>query len=81
MKFSVLYGHALEASATPGQEAPLGLEFDLELFVHEFGRFQTRLMYGVLFPMEAFNRLNDNGVVVAEPEAAQTLQALIGIEF
>jgi uncharacterized protein (TIGR04551 family) len=80
-QLSALYGHALEASATPGNDASLGLEFDLELYIHEIDRFQLRFMYGLLLPMSAFDRLNESGVVVAEPETAQTLQILIGIEF
>ena len=79
--FSTLYGHALEANATPGNDASLGLEFDLELYIHEYDRFQLRFMYGLLFPMAAFNRLDESGLIIDEPSAAQTLQALIGIEF
>ena len=80
-QFSTLYGHALEASATPGDDSSLGLEFDLELYIREFDRFHLQFMYGLLFPMSAFDRLDANGQVVAEPSAAQTLQALIGVEF
>ena len=80
-KLSALYGHALEAEATPGDDPSLGVELDLEVYIHEIDRFQLRFMYGLLLPMSAFDRVNENGVVIAEPETAQTLQALIGIEF
>jgi uncharacterized protein (TIGR04551 family) len=79
-QLSAVYGHALEAQATPGNDASLGLEFDLELYIHEIDRFQLRFMYGLLLPMSAFDRLNESGAVI-EPETAQTLQTLIGIEF
>ncbi len=81
-KVSAIYGRALEAQATPGNDANLGLEFDAEVFIHEFDRFRWSVAYGVWFPMAAFNRLDATGrQILAEPSAAQTLQAMIGMQF
>ena len=77
---SALYAFAMEKKATPGDESPLGLEFDAEIFIHEFDRFRWSAAYGILFPMGAFN-LRDNGKVIAEPDVAQTIQLFLGMEF
>ena len=82
IEFSALYAQAVEAKATPGNEAPLGLEFDLELYVHEFDRFKWSLQYGILFPLGAFDLLDDQEAsVVRTPGVAQTLQMMVGMEF
>ncbi len=76
-KLSPMYAFALDEDATPGDESPLGLEFDLELYVHEFDKFKWNLQYGLLFPFGAFNLLdpqNPDGKPLADPGVAQTLQ-------
>ena len=78
---SAMYAHAHKASATPGRENPLGLEFDLQLYIREFDRLNINVVYGHFFPFSAFNRLDDNGDIVATPESAITLQGMIGLEF
>ena len=78
---SAMYAHAHKASATPGRENPLGLEFDLQLYIREFDRLNINVVYGHFFPFSAFNRLDDNGEIVATPESAITLQGMIGLEF
>jgi uncharacterized protein (TIGR04551 family) len=81
-KVSGIYGHALEADATPGNEASLGFEADLELFVEEFDRFKWSISYGLWVPGAAFNQLDENEQnVIADPAVAQTIQTLIGIQF
>ncbi|MCA9547785.1 MAG: hypothetical protein KC613_25450, partial [Myxococcales bacterium] len=81
-KISAIYGRALEADATPGDDPNLGLEFDAELFITEFDRFRWSVAYGVWFPMAAFNRLDATGrQILDEPGTAQTLQTMIGIQF
>jgi uncharacterized protein (TIGR04551 family) len=76
-KFSPEYAFALEKSATPGNQSPLGLEFDLTLYIKEFDRFEWNVQYGILFPFGAFDLLDPNnpgGKPLAEPGIAQTLQ-------
>jgi hypothetical protein len=75
-KLSPMYAFALDEDATPGDEGPLGLEFDLELYVHEFDKFKWNLQYGILFPFGAFNLLDPQnpGATLADPGVAQTLQ-------
>jgi uncharacterized protein (TIGR04551 family) len=85
------YAFALEPDATPGDEAPLGLEFDLSLYIVEIDRFKWSLDYGLLLPFGAFNLKNrdpqgDNGapgdyVTVREPGVAQTIQMMVGMQF
>lgn len=68
--------------ATPGNDTSLGLEFDLELYVHEFDRFKWSLAYGILFPFGAFDLLDDQETkVLHEPGIAQTLQMNVVMEF
>ncbi|MCB9535925.1 MAG: TIGR04551 family protein [Myxococcales bacterium] len=81
-QLDVLFAHAMEPKATPGNEAPLGLEFDLELYVHEYDVFKWSLAYGILFPMGAFDLLDTEETrVIAEPGIAQTIQMMIGMMF
>ena len=90
-KLAVEYAFALEPEATPGDEAPLGLEFDLSLYIVELDRFRWSIDYGLLLPFGAFNLKNrdpqgDNGapgeyVTVREPGVAQTIQMMVGMQF
>ncbi len=85
-KLSAMYAFALEEKATPGDESPLGLEFDLGLYVHEFDRFRWGIDYGLLLPFGAFNLKNKDSPteplqVVREPGVAQTLQMSVGMQF
>lgn len=81
-QLSALYAFAMEPRATPGNERNLGLEFDLELYIHEYDTFKWSLSYGILFPFGAFDLLNvEETAVIAEPEIAQTIQMLIGMMF
>lgn len=81
-KISALYAHALEAKATPGNESPLGLEFDLELYIDQKDTFRWSLAYGILFPLGAFDRLNvEETAVEKQPDVAQTLQMGVGLQF
>ena len=81
-KLAAIYAQALEAKATPGREAPLGLEFDLELYIDQKDTFRWSLAYGLLFPLGAFDRLNDDfSAVEKEPNVAQTLQMGVGLQF
>ena len=80
-ELAAIYGYALEKEATPGRDNHLGLEFDLELFMKQRDRFTWSLAYGVFFPMGAFNALDADGAVRAEPGTAQSIQMMFGIEF
>lgn len=87
-QLSAMYAFALEADQTPGNESPLGIEFDIELYIHEFNRFRLSMAYGVLFPLEAFDmrleRALGNGqrsTTVLDPDVAQTVQLFLGVEF
>lgn len=81
-KLSGMYAQALEAKATPGNEAPLGLEFDLELYIDQKDTFRWSIAYGILFPFGAFDRLNvEETAVEKEPGVAQTLQMGVGLQF
>jgi uncharacterized protein (TIGR04551 family) len=85
-EFAPMFAFALEELSTPGLEKPLGLEFDLELYVEEFDRFRWSLQYGLLFPFGAFDFLDTNPntgqlEVKRTPGAAQTLQMNVGMMF
>ena len=79
-KLSGIYAFALEPEATPGRESPLGLELDAELYIKKAKKFHWSLAYGLLFPMAAFNLIEENGTVL-EPTIAQTIQMVIALEF
>ena len=79
-KGSALYATAFDPQWTPGQEAGLGLELDLEAYIHQTNRFRASVAYGVLFPFSGLNLLTtSNGLL--EAETAQTLQFNIGWMF
>lgn len=89
----VIYSHAIFASSTPGQENPLGLEFDVSGFYASDDGFYLMAQYGFLLPFGAFKHQQDrngdplpiNGVAVsndfANPEFAQTFQVFAGVQF
>ena len=83
-KLSGMYAQALVAEATPGEEAPLGLEFDLELYMHEISVFKWSIAYGILFPMSGLDALSvdeQQRTIRTQPNTAQTLQMNLGFQF
>ena len=79
-----MYAQALVSEATPGEEAPLGLEFDLELYMHEIDVFKWSLAYGILFPMSGLDALSvdeQQRTIRTQPNTAQTLQMNVGFQF
>jgi hypothetical protein len=85
-KLASIYAFALESNATPGDEAPLGLEFDASFYITELDRFRWSLDYGLMVPFGAFNvKSFDQNVgeyvLRGEPGVAQTLQMFVGMQF
>lgn len=79
-ELSVLGAFAMEKESTPGDESWLGLEFGVQMYVHEFDRFRWTLDYSVLFPGEALAVTVPGGERLS-PGVAQTLQMFLGMEF
>ena len=77
----MIYGYALEKEATFGKDNNLGLEFDVELFIEEHDRIRWSLEYGAFLPMGAFNILDQDGSIIAEPSAAHMFQMTFGFKF
>ncbi|MCB9528211.1 MAG: TIGR04551 family protein [Myxococcales bacterium] len=87
-QLSAMYAFALDAGATTGNDAGLGLEFDLEVYIHEFDRFRWSLAYGMLYPFSGMDvRVDTPGVTgerttrVLDAGVAHTLQMFLGMEF
>ena len=80
-QLAILYGHAMDKNATPGQDNPLGLEFDLELFIQEYDVMKWSFAYGLLFPMAGLDFVDPESGQRDESGTAQTMQILMGIEF
>lgn len=83
-KLSGMYAQSLVPEGTPGEKAPLGLEFDLELYMHEFNVFKWSVAYGILFPLGAFEHEiteANQSTRILQPNTAQTLQMNIGFQF
>ncbi len=85
-KLASIYAFALESNATPGDESPLGLEFDASFYITELDRFRWSLDYGLMVPFGAFNvKSFDQNVgeyvLRGEPGVAQTLQMFVGMQF
>ena len=76
-----IYGHAMEKNATPGKDNPLGLEFDLELFIEEYGVMKWSFAYAVLFPMAGLDFVDARDNSRREAGIAQTMQLLLSTEF
>lgn len=83
-KLSGMYAQALVADGTPGEKAPLGLEFDLELYMHELNVFKWSVAYGILFPLSGFEHEvteANQSTRILQPNTAQTLQMNLGFQF
>ncbi|MBN2495816.1 MAG: TIGR04551 family protein [Deltaproteobacteria bacterium] len=59
-KVSAVYSQALFESSTRGKAAPLGLEFDVDLFYFSDDNFHAGLSYGILIPFGGMNDLGDD---------------------
>lgn len=54
-RLEVLYGRAIESSATPGLDPNLGVEIDVHLFYESMGMFFVGLDWGTLWPLAGMN--------------------------
>ncbi len=79
-ELSAMGAFAMEQAATPGDDAWLGLEFDVKIFIHEYDRFRWTLDYAVLFAGEAFGVSVPGGERLS-PGVAQSVQMFLGMEF
>ncbi|MEE2643712.1 MAG: TIGR04551 family protein [Myxococcota bacterium] len=80
-EFAAIYSQALVAEATPGGEAPLGLEFDGSLYYEQVKRLRLSLSYGFLFPLEGLNWYDESSGERREAGIAQTIQVMLGVLF
>ena len=60
----ILYGHALEARATPGNDAHLGLEIDVNLLYENAGAFYVGVTWATLVPFDGLDLATDYGCAV-----------------
>lgn len=87
-QLSAMYAFAMESRATTGNASALGLEFDVEAYIHEFDRFRLSLAYGLLYPFSGMDvRIDNIGVEgqrtfeTLDAGVAHTLQLFLGMEF
>lgn len=76
-ELSLIYGHAIVPESTPGGEAPLGFETDINLFYAIPGRARFDIEAGVLAPFSAFRRGKDG----PDPSVSFTLQTRATLTF
>ena len=79
-RIDLLYGHALNPSATPGNSGSLGFEADVRLFYEEKGRFNFEVEGGVLVPFDAFKYVDAAGNTT-RPEVAVSVQTRLTLQF
>ena len=88
-KLDIIYSMAHRPIAFPGNEAPLGLELNLDLYYRNIeDGIHAGLQYGILFPFGGLNRpltLDGEQIfpsdVAADASIAQTLQARLIVNF
>lgn len=76
-QLSLIYGHAIDARSTPGQDNPMGVETDLKFFYEAPGVARADLEMGFLVPLSAFRR-GPNG---PDAEPAFTIQTRLTTYF
>jgi uncharacterized protein (TIGR04551 family) len=74
---SLIYGHAILADSTYGNDNPLGVETDLNLFYEQPGQLRVDLDAGLLVPLDG---LDSAGLGLAS-KTAFTLQLRFGLLF
>ncbi|MBL6976342.1 MAG: TIGR04551 family protein [Deltaproteobacteria bacterium] len=85
-RLDIVYGRALEANATPGNDPNLGVELDLKIFYEEKGLIYAGLEWAVLWPLAGFNLVPGHGGAPDTAPAASAswstaLRARVGIMF
>jgi uncharacterized protein (TIGR04551 family) len=83
---SAIYSGAMVPVATPGNQFSYGLEFDAGLtYRNPADGFYAGIVYGVLFPMGALDRLNtastQTSVTRQDAETAQIIRLFAGVRF
>lgn len=75
------YAFAMNRVSTLGNRRSYGIELDGALRYHDAREpIFFQLQYGVMFPLGAFNRLNESGTA-EDARAVQSVQAQLGIRF
>jgi uncharacterized protein (TIGR04551 family) len=74
---SAIYSRAMEATTPPGQDANLGVEFNVGIRYDYDPGFEFRLTGGVFLPFAGLR----NSALNLEPEAAFAVQMLLGYVF
>ena len=90
-RLDVIYSHALLASSTPGQQNPLGVEFDVTGFYGTDDGFYLMTQYGFFLPLGGLSHATTDiagqpiELQVAEQfvqaQFAQTFQVFGGVQF
>lgn len=85
-RLDLVYGRALEANATPGNNANLGVELDLSIFYEEKGLIYAGLSWAVLWPLAGFDLVPGHGGVPTTATAkgskwSTAIRAIVGIMF
>ena len=82
-RLDILYGRALEKTATPGDSANLGVETILKVFYEEKGLLYAGLEWSILWPLAAFDLIPSFEEVGVHKTSrwATALRARLGVMF
>jgi len=88
----ILYGQAIETRATPGNDAPLGLEIDVNLLYENAGVFYVGVTWATLVPFDGLDLATDYGCTALNQNGrcqdsridsswAMSLRGVFGVRF
>jgi uncharacterized protein (TIGR04551 family) len=80
LSLSIIYSEAWYAASTPGDQLPLGVEFDAGVHYKTDDGFIASLDYGLLVPLGGLGETLNDGTFLS-PSIAQAVRVMLGVKY
>jgi uncharacterized protein (TIGR04551 family) len=80
LSLSIIYSESWYAASTPGNQLPLGVEFDGGIHYKTDDGFIASLDYGLLVPLGGLGETLNDGTFLS-PSVAQAVRLMLGVKY
>jgi uncharacterized protein (TIGR04551 family) len=80
LSLSIIYSESWYAASTPGNQLPLGVEFDAGVHYKTDDGFIASIDYGLLVPLGGLGETLNDGTFLS-PSVAQAIRVMLGVKY
>ncbi len=80
LSLSIIYSESWYAASTPGNQLPLGVEFDAGIHYKTDDGFIASIDYGLLVPLGGLGETLNDGTFLS-PSIAQAIRVMLGVKY